>query len=112
MTAAAPVVLIPTPGQLAAGTRTVEAEPGQVPASAGTLLRLCESLGLTARPTYALALVDKRAGWQKLETVAVRIVGRGWAIWENGRFASAQYGGAVCGLREFIQRIKESDVTA
>lgn len=108
MSAAAPVVLIPTPAQLKAGTRTVEALPEQVPAGAATLLRTCEALGLAARPTYALALVDKRTGWQRLETVAVRVTGRGWAIWENGRFGSAQYGGAVCGLREFTQRIKES----
>lgn len=108
MTAAAPVVLIPSPNQLANGVRTVTALPEQVPAGAATLLRLCDALGLSARPTYALVLVDKRTGWQKLETVAVRVTGRGWAVWENGRFGSAQYGGAVCGLRDFTQRIKES----
>lgn len=106
------VALVPSAAQIAAGERVIDATPEQVPASAARLAERARDGGWTVRVTYASVMqppTPRRAEWLLMESIAVRVYGFGWAVWENGRFASAQCGGRVVGLRSFTAQLSEAN---
>lgn len=89
-------VLIPTPAQLAAGVRIIDAEDGQIPAAARRLRDAALGAGWLVRCTYALAEGEINYRTREvgaIETVAVRLYlwsgRRGFALWRNGKYAMA-----------------------
>lgn len=105
-------VLIPTPAQLAAGIRLIDAEPETWPQAVRDTVRRAETAGWRWRVTRSHFLdIPPTTGWSKGEWVdthslAVRLgkqlAGRAWGVWhgtERGwRYDSGQFWG------HFMQR--------
>ena len=105
------VALVPSAAQIAAGQRVIDATLEQIPAGAARLADQARAGGRTVRVTYASVMqppTPRRAEWLLMESIAVRVYGFGWAVWENGKFASAQCGGRVVGLRAFTAQLSEA----
>lgn len=100
-------VLIPTPEQLAAGVRLVDATDEQTPRSARTLAEAASTALWRQRVTYALA--EELATGELIHSVAVRLR-RGsiwaWATWRNGGFSSAMWMGKMIGYRELLAAVR------
>lgn len=99
----APVVLVPTPAQLARGQRLIDATASQCPSSALIMRSAAEREGWATRVTYSHALMPPKLGgedWRERHSIALRVEHRarrlrGYAIWENGLWVGAQVGALV-----------------
>lgn len=102
-------VLIPTPEQLAAGVRLVDATDTQTPRAARTLAEAASAALWGQRVTYALA--EDLASGELIHSVAVRLR-RGpiaaWAVWRNGGFNSAMWMDRKIGYRELLAAVRDS----
>lgn len=105
-----PVVLVPTPAQLARGQRLVDAAPTQCPNSALIMRTAAERAGWTTRLTYSHALMPPKRGnedWWEQQTIALRVQHderalRGYAVWANGLWDGAQAGSTIGGALDLL----------
>jgi len=94
-------VLVPTPEQLAAGVRTVDATPEQIPANAARVAALLDARDQPYQFTYSLA--ENLLNGELVHTVCLRWIGRGYACWCNGRFDGARIDFRRLGYRELVE---------
>lgn len=86
-----PVVLVPTPAQIARGERVINARPEFVPSAAAKLADVAREHGWAARLTYSHALIPPKRGsddWREQHTVALRVSrpdAAGAAFWADGQ---------------------------
>lgn len=104
-----PRILVPTPAQLAAGVRVVDADPDTWPAQVGLAVKRAEKAGWSWRVSYSHFLAVPPTGgadagqWVDTHSMVVRLsrewVGRAWGAWHGTerlgwKFDSAQFWGA------------------
>lgn len=109
-----PIVLVPTPAQLARGQRVIDATDEQMPKTCRALVAKLTAAGVAHRVTYAHALLPPVRGsddWVDNHSVVIRVRGRGFTSWDNGAFAGAVWDWRKVGATEFAARALGGDYT-